>query len=202
MSNVCEICNYATDRNLNYIRHMESKKHDNAVKYGKPEATDNIKKYYCRYCNHYFSSRAGAKRHEETDKHYKQRALRFQTENKPDATPQEKAALKIKIKHAAWEIVRINQPKKIIGRKAPQPKPIIQFNPTDYIEYLHLDVDEMKNLINRFVDHINKLNKDIEEFINYEFWKNATDDDEETTNLYIELYDLLQDSDELENIMN
>lgn len=197
----CDLCNYSTTRNNNYIRHMSSKKHLKMVANGKL-AGDNIKKFHCEYCDIYFKDRYDAKRHDKTDKHLKQRAARWQAQKPAEATPQEKHKIKRDIEFAAYKKTYVHKDRKIINRKIIDKKvDKIIFNPEDYKDYNYLDHNQMTKLIKIFVDYIKSKKVDIENYINYEYWENDPNEDE-TENLYIELYELLQDADQLTEINN
>lgn len=197
----CEICNYTTNRNNNYIRHMASKKHLKIAANGKLEG-DNIKKFHCSYCDIYFKDKYDAKQHDKTDKHLKQRALRWQEQKPAEATPQEKHKIKKAIENAAWRKTYIHKERKITNRKINEKADKYIFNPEDFEDYNYLDQKQMTKLILSFVKYIKNKKVDIENYINYEYWDNDKDDEDETTNLYIELYELLQDKNQLTEITN
>ena len=184
----CEICNYSTDRAANYTRHMSSKKHLKIAANGKLEG-NNIKKFYCQYCDKHFKDKYDAKRHQETDKHYKKRAELYQ-QVKNETPKEERPNVMNKIKVEAWKKEYIHIDRKIKDRSKPTKKPKYIFNPEDFANYCYLTTEQMKTLIMSFVQYIEIKKADIENYINYEDWQK--DDEEDTTNLYIELYEYWQ----------
>lgn len=210
----CELCDYGTERVANLNRHLLSKKHLKNVECGKLEG-NNIKKFHCNYCDTHFKDKYDAQKHQGnsdprfnknpgkfdgTMKHIKAVKKLFDQQNKTTNTKQDKIKLMVKIRNEAWTKERIHVDRKIKNRVKPTTKPKYIFTPEDFEDYCHLSHEQMKTLIISFVQYIDSKKANIENYINYSDW--IKDDDDDTTNLYIELYELIVDPLELQEILN
>jgi hypothetical protein len=66
---ICEICNYFTAHNKDYMRHTNTKKHINATLSNINVTEKSAYKYYCKKCNYYTRDLKDYNKHIQTKKH-------------------------------------------------------------------------------------------------------------------------------------
>ena len=221
----CEICDYHTERKPNYTRHMESAKHLKKVNGPVKKVLPITKKYYCELCNIYIKDKYDWTRHKNSDRHCAKNAAesmeavaalgRFPTDDEKTAARllvKRKAKTKFKkaIHHSSRSKSKSNdgsddgdEPVKPIEPVKPVNKRAmvnLVINPEDYPDYLTLSAPECLQKINYFVKYLKGRQVPLEEWICHSYMDK--DDNSTIFDLYIEIYELVQDEGLYEEIIN
>lgn len=221
----CEICDYHTERKPNHKRHMESAKHLKKVNGPVKKVLPITKKYYCELCNIYVKDKYDWTRHKNTDRHCAKNGAeseaavaalgRFPTNDEKTAARllvKRKAKTKFKkpIHHSSRSKSKSNDGSDEGDEPAEPVEPVkpvnkrtmvnLVINRDDYPEYLTLSASECLQKINYFIKFLKSRSADIENWVCYSYLNR--DDNATIFDLYIEIYELVQDNELYEEIIN
>lgn len=227
----CETCNYETNRKLNYNRHMVSKKHKKNIgelsRLHKCELCDytskrpfNVKihmkthdegrryKYHCETCNYKAEDIQHIRNHIKRESHKKKIISEFGDKifvhKDIDGTPMNTG--RIDMKKLNMYIKPINEPYQEPENKKQKITPVKEtikkttIDKNDFEEYFNLSINEMKQLIKQFNNFVKSHNKDLDNYYDVDWYK-THNEDKDIEELYIEIYGLVQDDNEMNEIL-